>query len=339
MLFAELVLDGRLRFDAKDGLVPDDLAVGGIHRDQPAQPRAAGIAFDCALAFFREGDRNIEHAVIKRGRAGDAADRMVEHFRGPQFLARLRVIGVHEVAVVTRIERIAARRGGVLADRHGGADRAVAREGAPMHAASLGVERIDDAIHRTGIDAVAEDGGLRILGARNGEGPFQLQLGNIRRVQARIGLIAHIVHFRAPAIPHRAIGLQRRVAGAHVGIGLQIESRNRRLAGEIAHHAEHLGLVHAAGILPHAAMHQIVVHFFRRVFEHLFAAVRAGDRRLMARTAIGAEVRLAADGIQAGGVFRRGLETRAGMDGRSRGARWCSAGSRRCVLRIGRKGG
>src|SRR5579871_1640630 len=101
-----------------------------------------------------------------------------------------------------------------------------ARVKTPINTARRSIERINRASLASHKDASTQDGGLthRAHVIWKSEGPFDLQLGDVGRYQAGLGLISRIGRLRAPTIPvarprSEGFGISRTVSRGPIGRG------------------------------------------------------------------------------------------------------------------------
>ena len=171
--------------------LPDDAVGFQVEFHHGAGEGAAAFRADPA-AFLEGGGGDVHVIADDHRRPGQAGERMALDLDAPQRLSRLGVDGVvfgdalgARAAAVAIVGHPARGRGARAAlDDQGGAG-ADGRGGAPVDAASLGVQRIDRAGYGGQEQVVADHRRLAVaLGVR--ERPFDLKFGHIARPDARL---------------------------------------------------------------------------------------------------------------------------------------------------------
>ena len=160
---------------------PDFCARCRVERQHRSPEGAAGVFRIAGLDDFERGNRHIEQAATKRGRAGDRCRGMVAGLGRPQGLAGHRIERMGAAEQITEIQPLCYRVG----DDGGAHFGDKARR--PAGAAGFGVERVDGAILAADEKRAPGDQRLRArpIGGGIGKGPFQREARHFGLGQAR----------------------------------------------------------------------------------------------------------------------------------------------------------
>ena len=165
---------------------PQHLARVGVQRGHGAARFAALIIEICPDQRLGAGHRHVKPSVMK-SRRGAQVIQSGPDLRFPEQLAVLRIERVGRGGAGDEQDRIPCP--GVAGDRCGDGSEPAEHIGlvGPVKTASLGVQRIHDAVVTAHEDSAECHRGLRIhaLGAGNSKGPLELQLGDVGRRETR----------------------------------------------------------------------------------------------------------------------------------------------------------
>ncbi len=217
--------------------LPDQPAGGRVQRLDAAAEGAAGIGGGGGRTFLDRGDGHVEAPAIEHRRAGDPRRGMGVGLDPPDLPP---AVGVDGVDPAGHVAEVGHRASAALADHKGGPDGGRRLE-IPEGAAAGRVQGVDVPAARGDEHAAAHHRRLAPgHQTRIGEGPLQLQAGNLGRGETRRGLEPGVGEVAAPAVPCGPGGLHRG-RGAGAGIGMRRLGPGRALGGEIAGHRRLVG--------------------------------------------------------------------------------------------------